>query len=123
MSKILVVEDENHIIKMLNMFLKREGHEVIIAEDGATAVTLAQDEIPDLIFLDILLPKLNGYLVCQALKEEATTKHIPIVFVSAKAQDEDIKKGYDVGGDDFLVKPFTPEQLRKAIRKHIKGES
>jgi len=122
MSKILVVEDENHIIKILNMFLKREGHEVLIAEDGAKAVTLAQDEIPDLVFLDIVLPKLNGYLVCQALKEEATTKHIPIVFVSAKAQDEDIQKGYDVGGDDFLVKPFTPDQLRNIIKKHIKGD-
>jgi DNA-binding response OmpR family regulator len=122
MSKILVVEDENHIIKILNMFLKREGHEVLIAEDGAKAVTLAQDEIPDLVFLDIVLPKLNGYLVCQALKEEATTKHIPIIFVSAKAQDEDIQKGYDVGGDDFLVKPFTPDQLRNIIKKHIKGD-
>lgn len=122
MSKILVVEDENHIIKILNMFLKREGHEVLIAEDGAKAVTLAQDEIPDLVFLDIVLPKLNGYLVCQALKEEATTKHIPIVFVSAKAQDEDIQKGYDVGGDDFLVKPFTPDQLRNIIKKHTKGD-
>ncbi|MFP4457639.1 MAG: response regulator transcription factor [Clostridia bacterium] len=122
MSKILVVEDENHIIKVLKMFLKREGHEVLIAEDGTTAVSMAQEEIPDLIFLDILLPKLNGYLVCQALKEEVATKHIPIVFVSAKAQDEDIQKGYDVGGDGFLVKPFTPEQLRSAIKKHIRGE-
>ncbi len=120
MSKILVVEDEERIIKVLDMFLKKEGHEVIIAKDGTSAVSLAQESMPDLVFLDIVLPKLNGYLVCQALKEEASTNHIPVVFVSAKAQDEDIKKGYDVGGDDFLVKPFTPNQIRDIIKKYIK---
>jgi DNA-binding response OmpR family regulator len=120
MSKILIVEDEEHIIKVLDMFLKREGYEVLIAKDGASAVSLAQEELPDIVFLDIVLPKLSGYLVCQALKEDANTSQIPIIFVSAKAQDEDIKKGYDVGGDDFLVKPFTPNQIRAVIKKFIK---
>ncbi len=117
-QKILLVEDEKNIIIALKLCLKNYGYEVLLAKDGITAVETALKELPDLVLLDIIIPKLNGFLVCEALKENDLTKDIPIIMLSAKAQEEDIKKARDVGAAEYLVKPFKPEELIKQIRKY-----
>ncbi|WP_202707610.1 response regulator [Sporosalibacterium faouarense] len=122
MRKILVVEDEKNIILPLKMFLQKSGYDVRIARNGVDAINEAQEFIPDLILLDILLPKMNGYLVCQSLKEEQKTKHIPVIFMSAKTQQEDIKKALSVGGEEYIVKPFTNEELKKILNKYLKED-
>ncbi|MEW9124778.1 MAG: response regulator [Thermotaleaceae bacterium] len=120
MRKILVVEDEKNIVLSLKMLLQKGGYEVIVATDGINALKMAQEQKPDLILLDILLPKLNGYLVCEALKDEMETKHIPIVIISAKTQKEDIDKAFAVGALDYIVKPFTHDQIKNVVNKYLK---
>ncbi|HCX03877.1 MAG: response regulator [Tissierellales bacterium] len=119
MKKILVVEDEKNIILSLEMFIKKKGFEVHVVKNGVDAVKLAQEIIPDLILLDIVLPGMNGYLVCEALKDEDETKEIPIVFISAKSQEEDIKKAYDCGGVDYVIKPFNHSEIQEILNKYL----
>lgn len=120
MKKILIVEDEKNIILPLKMYLLKQGYEVKVAIDGIEAIKLAQENMPDIIFLDILLPKMNGYLVCEVLKEEAETKNIPVIFMSAKTQEKDIKKAFKVGGEDYIVKPFIHQDIEKVLNKYFK---
>lgn len=121
MSKILVVDDAKNILLVLKMSLKKAGYEVITAMDGITALEKAQEEDPDLILLDILIPKMNGFLVFEALKDEPTTAETPVVFISAKAEDEDLEKARELGAADFLIKPVKQEQLLKNVEKHLEG--
>ena len=121
MSKILVVDDAKNILLVLKMSLKKAGYEVITAMDGITALEKAQEEDPDLILLDILIPKMNGFLVFEALKDEPTTAETPVIFISAKAEDEDLEKARELGAADFLIKPVKQEQLLKNIEKHLEG--
>ncbi|MFZ5969083.1 MAG: response regulator [Bacillota bacterium] len=122
MKKILIVDDEKNIILTLKMYLQKSGYDIQVAANGIEAIDIAQEYLPDLIFLDIVLPKMNGYLVCEALRDEPTTKNIPIVFMSAKTQKEDIQKALAVGGNDYVVKPFTPEQIKEILDKYLKEE-
>jgi PleD family two-component response regulator len=101
------------------MYLANEGYDVQVATNGVDAIRIAQEYIPDLVLLDIILPGINGYLVCEALKDEMETKHIPIIFMSAKSQEEDIKKSFEVGGSDYIMKPFTHEEIQKLIDKYL----
>ena len=121
MSKILVVDDAKNILLVLKMSLKKAGYEVITAMDGITALEKAQEEDPDLILLDILIPKMNGFLVFEALKDEPITAETPVIFISAKAEDEDLEKARELGAADFLIKPVKQEQLLKNIEKHLEG--
>lgn len=123
MKKILIIDDEKNILLTLDIFLKKEKFKVLMATNGIDGIKIAQEEIPDLILLDIILPGMNGYLVCEALKETATTKDIPIIFISAKSQDKDIKKAFEVGATDYIIKPFTYKQISKIINKNIGGKT
>ena len=123
MKKILIIDDEKNILLTLDMFLKKEKFKVLKATNGIDGIKIAQEEVPDLILLDIILPGMNGYLVCEALKETAKTKNIPVIFISAKSQDKDIKKAFGVGGSDYIVKPFTYKQISKIINKNIGGKT
>ncbi|AOY77952.1 response regulator [Clostridium formicaceticum] len=118
-KRILIVEDEKNIVLGLRMYLESKGYEVIIAYNGVEAIDKALQTLPHLILLDILLPKMNGYLVCAALKEETALASIPIIFMSAKTEEEDIKKAYEIGGIDYIVKPFTHTQVQEIIEKYI----
>ncbi|AOT69047.1 response regulator [Geosporobacter ferrireducens] len=120
MKKILIVDDEKNIILTLKMYLQKSGYETQVAINGIEAIDIAQDYMPDLIFLDIVLPKMSGYLVCEALKDQVSTKNIPIIFMSAKTQREDIEKALAVGGSDYITKPFTPDQIKKILDKYLK---
>ncbi len=122
MKKILIVEDEKNIVLSLKMFLTKEGYDVKVAMNGIDAIDVAHEYIPNLVLLDILLPKMNGYLVCEALKEEMDTSQIPVIFMSAKTQEEDIKRAYEVGGVDYLIKPFTHKQIKDILNKYLGEE-
>jgi len=119
--KILVVEDEKNIVLSLKMMLKKLDHDVVVAKNGVESLEISRVFRPDLVLLDIVLPGMDGYLVCQAMKKEHETARTPIVFMSAMSREEDIKKAYQAGAADYIVKPFTPEQMKSIIEKYLKG--
>ena len=110
-GRILVVDDEIYIVHILDFSLGMEGYEVITALDGEQALEKLKTEKPDLIVLDIMMPKLDGYEVCKAIKSSPETRHIPVILLSAKGRNVDQKLGFDVGADDYITKPFSPRKL------------
>jgi len=116
-KKILIVDDESDIVELLSLRLESEGFEVISAGDGYTALDKARKDKPDLIILDLMLPKINGYKVCRILKFDEKHKGIPIIIFTARGQDQDKQLGKEVGADAYLVKPFEPQILMKTINK------
>jgi len=116
MTKILIAEDERDIRDLITFTLRFAGYEVIAASNGEEAVTLALQEIPDLIISDVRMPRMNGYEACEKIKAEEKTKHIPVIFLSAKGQEAEIQTGMNVGADEYLLKPFAPDQLTSRIQ-------
>jgi len=114
-GKILVVDDEIYIVHILDFSLGMEGYEVLTASDGEQALETAQREQPDLIVLDIMMPKLDGYETCKLLKTDERTRQIPVILLSAKGRHTDQKIGYEVGADDYITKPFSPRKLVERI--------
>jgi DNA-binding response OmpR family regulator len=114
-GKILVVDDEIYIVHILDFSLGMEGYEVLTALDGEQAVEKARAEHPDLIVLDIMMPKLDGYETCKILKAGDDTKGIPVILLSAKGRNIDQKIGFEVGADDYITKPFSPRKLVERI--------
>jgi len=115
MAHILVAEDERDIRELISFTLKFAGHEITQAANGEEAVQLAKEKLPDLVMTDVRMPKMTGYEVCKAVKSDDTTKHIPVVILSAKGQDEEIDQGRDAGADDYLLKPFAPDDLSRRV--------
>ena len=118
-KKILVIDDEKNILLTLNLILRNEGYDVLVASDSLDGVIKAGELKPDLILLDICLPRVDGYSVCRSLRCDVDIDKIPIVFMSSKNQEEDIKEAFDSGGNDYLLKPFTKEKLLDIIEKNI----
>jgi len=114
-GKILVVDDEIYIVHILDFSLGMEGYEVVTALDGEQAIEQARNEKPDLIVLDIMMPKLDGYETCKILKSEKETRDIPVILLSAKGRNVDQKIGFEVGADDYITKPFSPRKLVERI--------
>ena len=114
-GKILVVDDEIYIVHILDFSLGMEGYEVLTALDGEQALEKARAEKPDLIVLDIMMPKLDGYETCKLLKAGDETKNIPVILLSAKGRNVDQKIGFEVGADDYITKPFSPRKLVERI--------
>ena len=110
-GRILVVDDEIYIVHILDFSLGMEGYEVITALDGEEALAKATESTPDLIVLDIMMPKMDGYETCKALKANEHTKNIPVILLSAKGRNVDMQTGYDVGADEYITKPFSPRKL------------
>jgi len=117
MARILVAEDERDIRDLIVYTLGFGGYEVIEAGDGEEAVRLAQEEAVDLILLDVRMPRMTGYQACTELKKDERTANIPIVFLSAKGQEDEIQKGLEVGAEEYILKPFAPDQLNKHVAK------
>jgi two-component system alkaline phosphatase synthesis response regulator PhoP len=113
---ILIVEDEKDIVKMLDYNLKKEGYKTLIASDGEDALDAASTKHPDLILLDLMLPGLDGLEVCKELKLERKTAAIPVIMLTAKAQESDKVVGLELGADDYVTKPFSPRELIARIR-------
>jgi len=116
MAKILIAEDERDIRDLVAFTLRFAGYEVVAAANGEEAVELAPRENPDLILMDVRMPRMTGYDACRALKANPKTKDIPVVFLSAKGQESEIQTGLEVGAEEYLLKPFAPDQLTERVR-------
>jgi two-component system phosphate regulon response regulator PhoB len=125
-NKILIIEDEQDVLDMLATALKKsEGFILLTATDGATGLRLAREERPALVILDLMLPKMPGLEICKALKNDGATRHIPIIMLTAKAEEIDRIVGLEFGADDYVTKPFSPREIAlriKAILRRGKGD-
>ena len=119
MTKILLVEDDTSLRENVEELLELSGFLVITASNGKIAVELAKKEFPDLVLCDIMMPEMDGYEVLQQLSSYETTKHIPFIFVSAKTERHEVRKGMNLGADDYLTKPFEEEELLGAIHSRL----
>ena len=116
MAKILIAEDERDIRDLVAFTLRFAGYEVAAAANGEEAVAMASKENPDLILMDVRMPRMTGYDACRILKANPDMKDIPIVFLSAKGQESEIQTGMEVGADEYLLKPFAPDQLTERVK-------
>ena len=126
MAHILVAEDERDIRELINFTLMFAGHTVTTAANGAEAVELATKALangskPELIMMDVRMPKLTGYEACRQIKEIADFKDTPVVFLSAKGQDEEIQTGLNVGASAYILKPFSPDDLSRRVAEILSG--
>ncbi|TDO89280.1 response regulator receiver domain-containing protein [Halanaerobium saccharolyticum] len=122
MSKILVVDDEKNIRLVVGKSLEKAGFDVVYAVDGVEAVDQANKFNPDLVLLDLRLPKMNGFLVLEALKGDTPTEDIPIIILSALSEEDDVQKAISLGAEDFLVKPISQSDLLAAVEENIRVE-
>ncbi len=118
-KRILVCDDDPVILRLLQVNLELEGYEVLLAHHGQKAVEMATEQHPDLVILDIMMPRMDGYQTCEKIKNQEETKDIPVVFLSAKAQQSDIEKGMSFGVDDYLTKPFDPGDLIDVVERLV----
>ncbi len=116
MTKILIAEDERDIRDLITFTLRFAGYEVVAASNGEEAVTLAQQEKPDLILMDVRMPRMTGYEACAAIKSDPALADIPVMFLSAKGQESEIQAGLSAGAAEYLLKPFAPDQLTARIQ-------
>ncbi len=114
-KKVLVAEDEPDIRQLITFSLQFAGLNVVQAVNGQDAVNKAGQEQPDLILLDVRMPKMTGYEACKAIKSQESTKHIPVVFLSARGQESEIKYGLGLGAEEYILKPFAPDELYKRV--------
>ena len=117
--KILVVDDEPSIVRLMEFILARQGHEMLVAVNGEEALEKVHANRPDLVLLDIMMPRIDGYEVARTLRADPKTSELPIIMLSAKAQEEDIQKGIDVGVNEYITKPFSPEQLVHIVADYL----
>jgi len=116
MAKILIAEDERDIRELVNFSLQFGGFTVVQAANGAEAVEQAQKELPDLILMDVRMPKMTGYEACRQMKTMPTLRDIPVVFLSAKGQESEIQTGLESGAEEYILKPFAPDELVKQVQ-------
>ena len=123
-ERILVVDDEEDILELVGYNLAREGYRIICATSGEETLKIAKSEPPDLILLDLMLPGIDGLEVTKSLKNDAKTRHIPIIMLTAKGEEADIVTGLELGADDYITKPFSPRilvaRVRAVIRRKVK---
>lgn len=112
MAKVVVIEDEPHIATLVTTKFRNAGHEVAVAGDGETGLALVIEQTPELVLLDVMMPKLDGYAVCEAIRSHFNGTRGPlVVLLSARSQATDRQRGFDAGCDDYIVKPFRPAEL------------
>ena len=116
-ASVLVVDDDPVIRRMLQLSYESEGFQVTTAADGVEGLEALRTSPPDVLILDIMMPKLDGYEVCKAIKSSPETRHIPVILLSAKGRNVDQKLGFDVGADDYITKPFSPRKLVERINQ------
>src|SRR5215471_8344463 len=116
---ILVIDDEHEIVQFVQDALEDEGYTVCAAFDGAQALSVARQRLPDLVILDIMLPRRDGFAVCKELREELD---VPILFLSAKQSDADKIQGFSVGADDYVIKPFSIKELMARVEAHLRRQ-
>jgi DNA-binding response OmpR family regulator len=119
MTKILVADDDRDVRELSIFTLRFAGYEVLGASTGEEAVFQAKQNHPDLILMDVRMPKMNGYEACMALKADQDTASIPVIFLSARGQESEVQAGLKVGGVDYILKPITPDQLTEKVKFHL----
>ncbi|MPZ73462.1 MAG: response regulator [Nitriliruptorales bacterium] len=117
LARIMAVDDDHVIRGLLAVNLEMEGHEVVTAVDGQDALNKVRESKPDLILLDVMMPQVNGWQVAETLKADEETRDIPIVFLSARAMEADVRKGTDIGVDSYVTKPFDPIDLMELVSR------
>ena len=120
MKKILIVDDEPNIVMSLEYIFKKENFEVFIARDGSEAIEIAEDNLPDIVLLDIMMPNVDGYQVLKHLKNSPKLKGIKVLFLSAKNKVSDIELGLQLGADKYISKPFSTKKLVKEVKELLK---
>lgn len=120
MAHILVAEDERDIRELINFTLMYAGYQVTQASNGAEALELAPKVKPDLIMMDVRMPKMTGYEACRQIKQIEELRNIPVIFLSAKGQDEEVQTGIEAGAVAYILKPFSPEELTRQIGEILK---
>lgn len=116
MAKILIAEDERDIRDLVAFTLRFAGHEVQVATNGEEAVQMAPQVNPDLILMDVRMPRMTGYEACKVMKADPNLKDIPIVFLTARGQESEIQQGLEAGAEEYLLKPFAPDQLTSRVK-------
>jgi DNA-binding response OmpR family regulator len=119
-KKILVVDDEVDLVKTIQFALEAEGYKVLVSYNGEDALNQSRKETPDLILLDLMLPKLDGYKVCRLLKFDEQYKHIPILMLTAKTQQKDRSLGMETGANEYITKPFDMDELMGKVKAYLK---
>lgn len=117
MNKILIAEDDPNILISLDFLMRKKGFEVFVARDGREAWEMAQQEKPDVLILDVMMPHLNGYEVCKNVKSDSTTSDAKVIFLSAKSREEDIQEGYDSGASAYITKPFSTKEIVAKVKE------
>jgi DNA-binding response OmpR family regulator len=113
---VLAADDDDDILQLIVFRLERSGYTVLQARDGEEALALALEHRPDLAVLDVLMPKMDGFELTRRLRAEPTTSRMPIIMLTARVQDADVQQGFDAGADDYLRKPFSPQELRARVQ-------
>jgi DNA-binding response OmpR family regulator len=113
---VLVADDDKDILALVAFRLERSGYEVVTAADGEEALRLARERTPDLAVLDVMMPKLTGYDVTRALRADESTSRIPVILLTARVQEADVARGFEAGADDYVKKPFSPQELRARVQ-------
>ena len=117
--KVLVADDEPHLLRLVKFRLEREGYRVVTAPDGQAALELARTEQPDLCVLDVMMPKRSGFDVLRELRSDDGFAGMKVIMLTARAQDRDVDVGFSLGADDYITKPFSPQELRVRIGAHL----
>ncbi|HWP98044.1 MAG TPA: response regulator transcription factor [Syntrophomonadaceae bacterium] len=120
-KKILVVDDETHIVELVKFNLEKDGFEVLSAYDGRSGIDMVKNQSPDLILLDIMLPGMDGLKVCRSLKQDSHFSGIPIIMLTAKAEEFDTVLGLEMGADDYIKKPFSPRELVARVKARLRA--
>jgi DNA-binding response OmpR family regulator len=113
---VLVADDDPDILSLVTLRLERSGYEVVTASDGAEALSAALDRAPDLALLDVMMPKLDGYEVTERLRDNDSTRRMPVILLTARVQEVDIARGIEAGADDYVRKPFSTHELRDRVQ-------
>ena len=113
---VLVADDDEDILQLVSFRLERAGYTVVTAADGQQALAAAREHHPDLAVLDVMMPGLNGYEVTRQLRADAATAQIPVILLTARVQEADVSRGFEAGADDYLRKPFSPQELRSRVQ-------
>jgi DNA-binding response OmpR family regulator len=112
---VLVADDDDDVLELVAFRLERAGYEVITARDGEEALRAARENTPALAVLDVMMPKMTGYDVTRALRKDEQTRQMPVILLTARVQEADVNRGFDAGADDYIRKPFSPQELRARI--------
>lgn len=116
-GKILLIDDHRTVLRLLEAILKLRGYELLYAENGQQGMAMARQEQPDLILLDVMMPEIDGFKVCQYLKEQPDTARIPVIFLTARGAEDDLATGRRLGAEGFLTKPFLAKEVLSLIER------